>query len=181
MQLLLKAHAWYRMHGLWVDLVLAITQPTGYDHPLRERLSALAQSCHSHELIGKESGVHLFDSLTADQVSLLRAAARVVLSTDGGTLEEQLRILEVSARVRPLYTCRPSAEWNPALPEADATLFDNGYGGFTREGGNYMITLPAGGRPLPHGAIPFARSASAPLRAKAGWCSPTRTTAIRAG
>ena len=25
-QLLLKAHAWYRMHGLWVDLVLAVTR-----------------------------------------------------------------------------------------------------------------------------------------------------------
>ena len=46
-ELLLRAHAWYRMHGLWVDLVLAVTQPCGYDHPLRERLSALAQSCHS--------------------------------------------------------------------------------------------------------------------------------------
>ena len=143
-QLLLRAHAWYRMHGLWVDLVLAVTQPSGYDHPLRERLSALAQSCHSHELIGRESGVHLFDNLTADQLGLLRAAARVVLSTDGGSLEEQLHALEVSMRVRPLYTCRPSAEWKPLLPEADAMLFDNGYGGFTRDGGNYRITLPAG-------------------------------------
>ena len=49
-QLLLKAHAWYRMHGLWVDLVLAVTQPSGYGHPLRERLGALAQSCHSHAI-----------------------------------------------------------------------------------------------------------------------------------
>lgn len=143
-QLLLKAHAWYRMHGLWVDLVLAVTQPSGYGHPLRERLSALAQSCHSHELIGKECGVHLFDSLTADQLGLLRAAARVVLSTDGGSLAEQLRALEVSVHARPLYTCRPSAQWKPTLPEMDAPLFDNGYGGFTKDSGNYVITLPAG-------------------------------------
>ena len=47
-------------------------------------------------------------------------------------------------RVRPLYTCRPSAEWKPSLPEADALLFDNGYGGFTRDSGDYRITLPAG-------------------------------------
>ena len=142
-QLLLKAHAWYRMHGLWIDLVLAVTQPSGYGHPLRERLSALAQSCHSHELIGKESGIHLFDSLTREQLALLRASARAVFSTDGGTLADQLRALELTVRARPLYACRPSAEWKQALPETDALRFDNGYGGFTREG-DYQITLPSG-------------------------------------
>lgn len=112
--------------------------------------------------------MHLFDSLTADQLGLLRAAARVVLSTDGGSLEEQLHALEVNVRVRPLYTCRPSAEWKPSLPEADALLFDNGYGGFTRDSGDYRITLPPGGRPPRPGAIRSARTVSAPSRAKAG-------------
>ena len=70
-QLLLKAHAWYRMHGLWVE-------PGAGRHPafgLRTSAARTARRsgpspCHSHELIGKESGVHLFDSLTADQLGL---------------------------------------------------------------------------------------------------------------
>lgn len=151
---LLKAHACFRMHGLWTDLVLAIPHPAGYGHPLRERLNALARACHRHDLIGKEGGIHLFDSLTADQLALLRAAARIVLRTSGGSLNDQLHALEMSVRARPLYLCRPSAEWKQRLPAAEALLYDNGYGGFTKDGGDYRITLPP------------ARQTPAP------WCNP---------
>ncbi len=153
-QLSLKAHALYRMNGFWIDLVLATTQPTGYGHPLRDQLNAMVQSCHSHALIGKEGGIHLFDSLTEAQLALLRAAARIVLTTQDGSLADQLHALEQSSRGRPLYMCRPSAAWKSALPDGEALLFDNGYGGFTRSEGNYQITL-APGRQTP-----------------APWCNP---------
>ncbi|MDD3412200.1 MAG: glucoamylase family protein, partial [Eubacteriales bacterium] len=35
-RLLLKAHAWYRMSGLWCDLVVICDQLAGYEHPLRD-------------------------------------------------------------------------------------------------------------------------------------------------
>ena len=153
-QLLLKAHALYRMNGLWIDLVLATTQPAGYGHPFLDRLNAMVQSCHSHSLVGKEGGIHLFDGLTEEQLALLRASARIVLTTQGGSLTDQLHAMEQGTRGRPLYTCRPSAAWKSVLPEGDTLLFDNGYGGFTRAEGNYQITL-APGRQTP-----------------APWCNP---------
>lgn len=142
--LLLKAHAYYRMHGLWIDLVLVVTRPAGYGHPFRDRLSDMAHACHSHELIGREGGIHLFDSLTGEQLALLRASARIVLSSAAGSLIDQLRAMQTGGRARPLYLCRPSTQWKNLLPETDALLFENGYGGFTRAEGNYQITLPPG-------------------------------------
>lgn len=153
-KLLLRAHAFLRMNGVWMDLVAAICPPVGYGHPLVEQLSAMVRTCHSHELFGKEGGVHLFDSLPDNQLCLLRAAARLVLNTAAGSLEDQLRALDMSLRMKPAYTCRPSQAWKSTLAPMNDLLFDNGYGGFTRTEGDYVISLPPG------------RSTPAP------WCNP---------
>ncbi len=145
-KLLLKAHAYYRMGGLWLDLVMLCEQPAGYDHPLHDALNELAQSSHSHELIGKEGGIHLFDreNLSLELFSLLRAAARAVFVTGQGSLSEQLKTIGSSVKSRPAYACKPSAAWKIALPAIDDLLYDNGYGGFSKADGNYVITLPPG-------------------------------------
>ncbi|MEG1570499.1 MAG: hypothetical protein RR431_04830 [Clostridia bacterium] len=145
-KLLLKAHAAYRMCGLWVDLIVLCMQPSGYEHPLRDALSELAQTSHSHELIGKEGGIHLLDrdGLSAELYGLLKAAARIVLLGEHGSLSEQLKRLTTSVKARPLYACKPSAAWKAALPAIDELLLDNGYGGFGKADGSYVITLPPG-------------------------------------
>ncbi len=143
-QFMLKAHAYYRMKGLWIDLVLAIAQPTGYGHPFLEELSGIVKASHSHALLGKEGGVHLFDNLTDESLALLRASARAVFQTTGGSFMEQVRAMESSARIRPLYACRPSAHWKDALPDAEPLLLFNGFGGFVPGDGNYQIVLPPG-------------------------------------
>ncbi|MEG1891961.1 MAG: hypothetical protein RR301_11100, partial [Clostridia bacterium] len=155
-KLLLKAHAYYRMSGLWIDLVLLSEQPAGYDHPLRDALEELACTGHSRELIGKDGGVHLLDreSLTMELFHLLRAAARIVLKTGQGSLADKLKAMTTAARPKPEYMCKPSAAWKVALPAQEELLYDNGYGGFSRTDGSYVITL-APGRQTP-----------------APWCNP---------
>lgn len=176
-RLLLKAHAYYRMSGLWIDLVLVCEQPAGYDHPLHDALNELAQGSHSHELIGKDGGVHLLDreSLSAELFSLLLASARVVLRTGSGSLTDQLKALSLSVKGKPLFFCKPSAAWKIALPAMDDLLFDNGYGGFSRADGNYVITLPPGRQtpapwcnPLCQDAFGVLAGESGPVFAYAG-------------
>lgn len=145
-KLLLKAHAYYRMSGLWIDLVMICKQPAGYDHPLHDALDDLAQSSHSNELIGKEGGIHLYDreNLSAELFGLLRASARAVFVTGQGSLDDQMKALSYSVKSKPEYACKPSAAWKVGLPAIDELLFDNGYGGFSKADGNYVITLPPG-------------------------------------
>ncbi|MEG0902342.1 MAG: hypothetical protein RSG96_09485, partial [Clostridia bacterium] len=59
-----------------------------------------------------------------------------------------------AARPKPEYMCKPSAAWKVALPAQEELLYDNGYGGFSRTDGSYVITL-APGRQTP-----------------APWCNP---------
>lgn len=158
-KLLLKAHAYYRMSGLWIDLVMICKQPAGYDHPLHDALDDLAQTSHSHELIGKAGGIHLFDreNLSSELFGLLRATARAVFLTGQGSIDDQIKALSYSVKSKQEYVCKPSTAWKVALPAMDELLFDNGYGGFSKADGNYIITLPPG------------RQTPAP------WCNPLCT------
>ena len=59
-------------------------------------------------------------------------------------------------------------------------LFDNGYGGFTRDGGDYRITLPAGRQTPAPWCNPLCSDCFGTLAGESGWFSPMRATAIRA-
>ncbi len=146
MRLLLKAHAFYRMSGLWIDLVVISDQTTGYAHPLRDALSDLFQSSYSRDLIGKDGGIHLFErqSLSAELYALLKSCARVVLSAGKGPLADQLKALLTSVKPQAVDHPRPSSSWKQIAPPHDDLLFHNSYGGFSSVDGNYIINLPSG-------------------------------------
>ncbi len=145
-RLLLKAHAYFRMSGLWMDMIIVSDQQAGYVHPLRDSLSDLMQSSHSRELIGKDGGLHLLErqSLSTEVFSLLQNSARLELRTSKGGLVEQLKALLTSVKPQTLDDPKPAGAWKQFPPAHENLLYYNSYGGFTAEEGDYVITLPPG-------------------------------------
>jgi len=145
-QLLLKAHALYRMGGLWFDLVLLSHAGTAGEEEAMRLIKETIHSSHSSETYGKEGGVHLLGlrEITPEQQNLLRACARLVLNTADGSLASQLDRITVSLESAPMYQHKPSAAWKPGLPAMEELQFDNEFGGFTVPDGNYVILLPPG-------------------------------------
>jgi cyclic beta-1,2-glucan synthetase len=62
---LLQAHTYWRMHGLLADLVILNDEASGYEHPLRERLTALIQANSTYTGMDRPGGVFL---RSADQI-----------------------------------------------------------------------------------------------------------------
>lgn len=145
----LAAQRYLRWCGVRLDLVLFDQQASGYASEGSGRLRrVLAQ--HDQEWIGRHGGIYL---LTSDQVSHderrhLEAAARVVLDTRDGSLARRLsRIGEVPAKLPRFEPTLANGDIPPASaphPRPDL-MFDNGTGGFTDDGREYVITLPPGG------------------------------------
>jgi cellobiose phosphorylase len=157
----LQSHKYWRWCGLVADLVLL--NDAGED--LHRRLNDLVQSGLPADLIGKPGGVHLRDAaaLSAEDDTLLEAAARVILRDKDGPLAAQLsppRIArEVDKDTRGLRNAS-SAEQSgashsaptastavPTSAASEQLLFDNGLGGFTPDGCEYVIRLRGGERP----------------------------------
>ncbi|MBE3063478.1 MAG: glycosyl transferase, partial [Spirochaetes bacterium] len=140
---LLQAHSYWRMHGLKADLVILNEQAGGYEQPLREQLEGLIRA-HATNTATEETGrIHLrsTDQLPEEDLSLLMAAARVVLVAARGPLPQQMG---VAAEVPepPEFLARKRAPRDPSAPLPFMELpYFNSLGGFTPDGREYAIYL----------------------------------------
>ena len=148
---ILLAHAYWRGCRLVADLVLLHDGGSGDE--LRRQLQDLVHNAPAADMVDRPGGIFIRDAsrMPAGDATLLEAAARVVLRGSDGPLAAQLGRAEVPAPPlpHPLRTTRDpekAASQDSPAP-AEMLLFNNGLGGFTPDGREYVIALPAGERP----------------------------------
>ena len=149
---LLRAHEYWHMKGLAVDLVILNVRAPSYLQDLQTLLETLVRTSASparhegHEARGRVFNLRA-DHVTATQRDVLEGVARVALSSRRGTLAAQIarahRPDERAITVRPPGPLAPARR--PEAPVSTRELeFFNGLGGFAAEGREYRIVLPAG-------------------------------------
>ncbi len=144
---LIQAHSYWRMKGLTVDLVILNEDVSVYRQSLQDQIITLISSGIEAQMLDKPGGIFVrrLEQIPNDDRVLLQAAARVVLDDEKGSLAEQLEHHSTfEPAVPPLRTSRfRPADLSTPLPPRDL-IFNNGLGGFTRDGHEYVITLPPG-------------------------------------
>ena len=149
LRLLVAAHGFWRRHGITVDLVVLHSGVSGYIDAVREQLIEVLHHAGSQEMLGRNGGIHLVlaDHVGPDRAVLVAAAARVVLDQTAGSLRQQLLRLWEMPPDRPQFVPGgPLAIEEPTLGRRRpaALVFDNGVGGFDRDGEEYVIHLEPG-------------------------------------
>ncbi len=143
---MLQAHTYWRMHGLAADLLILAEEASSYEQPLHERLEALIQAHSVHTGRDKPGGVFLrkADQIPAVDLTLLHAAASIVLVGARGALPQQVGI-PGETPVAPQMPAWKRVPQDPPtqLPFLELPYF-NGIGGFTPDGREYAIYLGAG-------------------------------------
>ena len=148
---LLRAHEYWSMKGLAVDLVILNEKASSYVQDLQTSLEALVRTSQStlrHERHEAHGNILILraDLVSAKDRDLLQTAARAVLVSWQGTLAEQLarihrpEALPVPAPRRSART-KPSVDVSPLPPELE---FFNGLGGFNDGGREYVTMLGEG-------------------------------------
>lgn len=153
---LLAAHAYWRLKGLTVDLVIWYEDQGGYRQELYDAIMSLIAG-------GLESGwnerpggvfIRMVERMVEEDLILFQTAARVVLHDGWGSLAEQVTRPRFRPRKNPprLAEAKPARLHQPGpRPSTRPDLvFGNGWGGFTQDGREYVITTSSGHRtPLP--------------------------------
>ena len=145
---LLRAHEYWRMKGLAVDLVILNEHPSSYIQDLQTAIDAAVRRSQSRPRLGlvpAQGGVFALraDLMSAEARDLLVATARVMLSARRGSIAEQLALLPVvpgAARPRPLPPASTMPRNDPPDPVPDLEFF-NGLGGFDCDGREYVVVL----------------------------------------
>ena len=152
---LIQAHAYWRLKGLAVDLVIWNEDRAGYRQVLQEQILGLVAVGVEAQVMDRPGGIFVrsAEQISEEDRTLFQAVARAILSDSLGTLAEQVnRPGAADVRVPRLLPGRPHpAELSAAfaLPRRDLIL-TNGFGGFTPDGREYVITTtPAQITPAP--------------------------------
>ena len=152
---LLRAHEYWRLKGLDVDLVIINEHGATYAEDLHDSLESLvraSQSTLGHQGHPSHGGVYVLrgERLSADDRTLLLTAARAVLLSRRGRLADQVIRLERPSSATPppaaaqrLRRHHPPTTTN-AIRRCPELEFFNGLGGFDKDGREYVIVLGPG-------------------------------------
>jgi cyclic beta-1,2-glucan synthetase len=146
---LLRAHAYWRMKRLAVDLVI-LNERTSYFQDLQIALETQLRMSQPQPQIAADDMTGAAFLLRTDLLSVeararLSAVARVVLVAQRGDLADQLdrlRVPAAAAAQRPGTSSRPELATTAAAPQ-DLEFF-NGLGGFAADGREYVTLLGPG-------------------------------------
>jgi cyclic beta-1,2-glucan synthetase len=168
-----QAHAYWRLKGLEVDLVVWNEEQAGYRQQLQDQILGLVSASAEASLLNSPGGIFVRAAhhLSQEERILLQSVARAIVSDHQGTLAAQ-----VGRHVPPergiallrIDNAKPGAESRPAPPASrpppgqppatgpdpadrwpfesapEALLFDNGTGAFSDDGREYVIVLQEG-------------------------------------
>ncbi|WP_426116889.1 GH36-type glycosyl hydrolase domain-containing protein [Massilia sp. PWRC2] len=146
---MVQAHAYWRLKGLVVDLVIWYEDQSGYRQALHDQIMGLIASGIDAQAIDRPGGifVRLLDQISPEDRVLMQSVARAILTDSKGTLAEQIKRAAASFPKLPpgvfdargeSYELRPAAQLLAAAPPL-ALILDNGTGGFTADGSEYVI------------------------------------------
>ena len=149
---MVQAHAWWRLKGLAVDLVIWNEERDVYRQRLQEQILGLIAAGVEAHVVDRPGGIFVrhAEQISNEDRTLLMAVSRAIITDRHGTLTEQvMRKPVVERRVGPFVATRPPEPVPPAeIKSATRGLqFFNGTGGFSPDGREYVIAPRPGQRP----------------------------------
>jgi cyclic beta-1,2-glucan glucanotransferase len=149
----IQAHAYWRIKGLAVDLVIWNEDDSGYRQTLQDAIMDLIAASPEAALVDKPGGIFVRrgEAISDEDRTLLQTVARVVLFDDAGSFSEQVsRRGRADVSVPALRPTRRRIEAHAAEPPGRDLAFFNGLGGFSRDGREYVVRLlPGQATPAP--------------------------------
>ncbi len=139
---MVQAHAYWRLKGLMVDLVIWNEDYGGYRQALQNELLSLISPGIISDVKDKPGGIFI---RSGEQVSqedrvLFQAVSRIIMSDTLGTLEDQVkRRSKVKTGHTIFYSNEILCFKESALEMPKDLVFFNGIGGFTPDGKEYHI------------------------------------------
>jgi cyclic beta-1,2-glucan synthetase len=157
---LVQAHAYWRLKGLAVDLVIWNEDRAGYRQELQDQIMGLIASGSEASLLDRPGGIFVrpAQQLSSEDRILVQASARIILADTRGTLAEQVSRRWVETHMPRFEPSKPRHSSSAIVPATPTPLasnprglqLSNPYGGFSADGREYVIVLgPTDATPAP--------------------------------
>jgi cellobiose phosphorylase len=178
---IVQAHAYWRLKGLPVDLVILNEDDSVYRQTLHDQILNLVAANNASQLLDKPGGIFLrrVDQFSPEDKILLETSARIVLHDDKGMLQEQLQRRPRPEPLPPVLRIRSRPQPKPSSNCRRAIWFSStASAGLHPMAANTLSRCsPAPPRPRP-GSMSWPTRISAPSFPKAAAAIPGARTAM---
>jgi cellobiose phosphorylase len=144
---MVQAHAYWRLKGLAVDLVIWNEDRGGYRQVLQDQIMGLIAAGVEAHVIDRPGGIFVrrVEQIADEDRILMQSVARAIITDRRGSLVEQVsRRAPAPSRGERLVPTRNRVLAPSAPPIARELILANGTGGFTPDGSEYVISLAPG-------------------------------------
>jgi len=151
----LQAYMYWRNRHLTTNLVVLNCQDSGYAQDLHDHILKQIGRVGADARLNQRDGIFVVhaDQLREPSLVLLETVARAIVDDTLGSLAQQLaRASQQPARLPefvPTLSGATDPEPTPMLDRPSQLIMDNGVGGFSEDGDEYVVYLPPGQR-TPH-------------------------------
>lgn len=152
---LVQAHAYWRLKGLIVDLVIWNEDKAGYRQVIQDQIMGLIASGVEANLMDKPGGIFVRpgEQISPEDRILFQSVARAIIKDSRGSLAEQIMPRKQRGTKTPRLLPNRSYRSDAPVaepPRRDDLILFNGLGGFTSDGREYVIsTVPGSVTPAP--------------------------------
>ncbi len=137
---MIQAHTFWRMKGLLVDLVIWNESHGGYRQAIQNQITSLIAGKTTEQSGG--IFVRGADQVPIEDTILMQTVARICISSADNSLQEIINRKAPGKAAIPYVI--PTQQYQPSDPmrlRSEDLLFDNGYGGFSKDGKEYIISI----------------------------------------
>lgn len=146
---LVQAHAYWRLKGLSVDLVIWNEDHAGYRQILHDQIMGLIAAGTEANVTDRPGGIFVrpSDQISKEDRILFQTVARAIITDHRGTLANQLKSRSFPEGTLPALVPTRTAKGDVPTVAAELRrdlVFGNGLGGFTPDGREYVISTSRG-------------------------------------
>jgi len=144
---LIRAHNYWRLKGLSVDLVILSNDQGGYQQELHNEIMSRVAAGAESSLMDKSGGIFVRkgEHMTSEDRALLMSVASIFIDDrHGGLLDQVNQKMQQAQNIPPLLLPLPNRPENQHQPrefDTASLTFFNGLGGFSPDGREYQIVL----------------------------------------
>ena len=150
-----QAHAYWRSKCLAVDLVIWNEDHAIYRQSLHDQIVGLIATSMETRIMDRPGGIFVRsgDQISNEDRILMQTVSRIIIKDNLGTLAEQAGHRKTEPVLVPSF--KPAKSQTAKIIDGREffypdLIFDNGHGGFSPDGREYVIvTKPGEGTPLP--------------------------------
>lgn len=139
---LLKAHEYWRLKGLAVDLVILNEDESNYLQPLQQLIHDTVFSSQGRSMVDQPGGIFIrnANAIPPEDRRLLYTVARIIIKAEGDSLRKQIQLPEGMTVGAEKVFANKTKKYTSRDEPLDLKLH-NGYGGFSKDGREYIIEL----------------------------------------